>query len=115
MSFYVCKQFILFAYCWVMLVSCGEKVKDGGHSELEKPREGHVDTGDDEIVEYTFEAMNLDGGPVFKVSAQVYDAPALALGEIYSTRKQLEGAAVRKVADFTNLVNSGEVAELKCD
>ncbi|MGJ8656050.1 MAG: hypothetical protein ACSHX6_06345 [Akkermansiaceae bacterium] len=91
--------------CCGVLSSCGDKQQ--GAEKVEPAAEGLV-----ELIQHTYDGTKPGELGVYKITADIYDARALPLGEIYSSMEQLEGGAGRKVGEFVNLVNSGEPAEL---
>ncbi len=64
------------------------------------------------LIEHIFDGTKSDELKAFKVTADVYEAPALALGESYLSVAQLEKKSAKPIAKLINLVNSGEAAEL---
>lgn len=114
MTHYLKHEIAAVVCCCGMLFSCGEKQAQTEEEVTAEPTEQPGKSA--ELIQHTHDgtegiATSADE-PTFKIIAEIYDAPALPLGEIYTSMKQLTGTT-RKVAELTNLVKSGIPAHLK--
>lgn len=114
MTRYLIHQIASVACCCGTLLSCGEKQAKSGKEITAEPTEQPEKSA--KLIQYTHDGTKgeatEDNEPTFKITAEIYDAPALPLGEIYTSREQLTGTT-RKVAELTNLVKSALPANLE--
>ncbi len=116
MKYYMIHQIVAVVCCCGTLLSCGEKQASPQKEVTAEPSEQQQSKTPTKLIHYTHDgtegiATSADE-PIFKIIAEIYDAPALPLGEIYTSRKQITGTT-RKVAELANLVKSGIPAQLK--
>ena len=107
--------------CSVMFISCGEKPAKTSKAETENkvdPIEKSVakNTPKLKFIEHRKDDTETDVQNSkqlkLEVTAEIYDAPALALGESYSSKKQLASNAT-KVAHLANTSYSGQSTKLE--
>lgn len=110
MKHYLKHKITVITCCCGMLISCGEKQQNTGKTEVKKQPEVPAPA---ELIQHTHNGIKPGDQQAYKITANIYDAPALPLGEIYTTRKQLAGKTARKVAELTNVVNSGHFVKLE--
>ena len=104
---------MLLLCCCVFQMSCGEKKSEVEINEvtvIEKTSDLAVS---EELVERIYDGTKEGIEGVYRVSMDIYDAPTLPLGEVYTEMNQLANGGTRKVVELKNLVNSGEPSELK--
>ncbi len=111
MSQYLKMQMIVVACCSGIFSSCGEK--DTSSEKVDKETPTELPAAPDILIQHTHDGRTDKSGKQqsYKITAEIYDAKALPLGEIYNSREQLDGSAV-KLAELVNLLNSGDLAKM---
>ena len=119
MSQYLIYRLSLLTTCYGLLSSCGEKPVETSNAETENKANPTEKLVSKHTSKFQFVELSKDGTETdvqnskqlkLEVTAEIYDAPALPLGEMYSSKKQLVDST--QVARFINTSYSGMTTEL---